>query len=238
MKGIRMKRILLIEHAPNRAEGFIAAHDEFDLGSELVVWRCYESNSPPTGDWDGLIIGGGPMMVSDLEAGTFSFYGAERSLIESTITADKPVLGVCLGSQILCHLFGGKVGPLQWVAGWHQVNLNERGMASRLFTDVQESFMTFQYHRDHFLELPSTAIPLAGSDTTVVESFLLQSGKRVWATLFHPEMDVHFLMQLFQARPDLFTSHGVDKQMLAPLDDCRKARRKILHNFFCAVLQE
>ncbi len=228
-----LKRILLIEHAPLRADGFLQAHLELAPDSELVVWRCYQESSPPEGDFQSLILSGGPMMVESLVNGEHPFFETEKAIIMDCADRDIPILGVCLGSQILCHLFGGTVGPEQWVVGWHEVLPTHQGMGDPLFVDVDGGFATFQYHRDHFLVLPRQSEILATSQNSQYEAFRIRRGAgKIWGCIFHPEMDVHLLMKIYNERPELFTVHEVSQQALAPLDDSRANRRRILRNFF------
>jgi GMP synthase-like glutamine amidotransferase len=89
--------------------------------------RVHEGDPIPS-RWDdscGLIVMGGPMSVED--SGRLPHLAREMRLIESAQAADRPVLGVCLGSQLLAHVLGSKVSssPRKEI-GWHRVRLRVR----------------------------------------------------------------------------------------------------------------
>ena len=232
-----MKHVLLAEHAAHRATGFLQSHKELQPDCTLTVWQCYQYPHPPDGSYDGLILSGGPMMVDALQKGEHPFFAAESNLIQQMARNNSPILGVCLGSQILCALFGGEVGPKQWVVGWHAIHSTLIGQADPLFKGVPRTFCSFQYHRDHFLRLPLGAEVLGTSASTEFEAFRCAEGRRIWGCVFHPEMDVHHLMELFDLQPDLFMRHNLSRTDLAPFRDGRQARRTILKNFFSIVAQ-
>lgn len=232
-----MKHVLLVEHAAHRAAGFLQSHKELQPDCILTIWQCYQCPHPPDGSYDGLILSGGPMMVDALRAGEYPFFTAESDLIQQMAQNNSPILGVCLGSQILCALFGGEVGPKQWVVGWHVIHLTPISQADPLFQGVSRTFCSFQYHRDHFLRLPTGAEVLGISANTEFEAFRCAEGRRIWGCVFHPEMDVYQLMELYDLQPDLFTRHNLSCTDLAPLSDGRRERRTILKNFFNIVAQ-
>ncbi len=228
-----MKPLLIIEHAPGRAYGFLSCIRQHSSPVEPVIWKCYETDSCPTSDFAGLIIAGGPMMVSDLVAKKYSFFAAEQEVIRQACARDIPTLGVCLGAEILCDMFGGRVEPGDWVVGWHNVTLVHSGIYDPLFGDVEERFQTFQFHRDHLSVLPPDAVTLATSDTTKTEAFRLPGS--TWACLFHPEMEVTQVQDLHDGTPEGFGRFIRERRDLAPYDDGRSSRHGLLGNFFRIV---
>lgn len=231
-----MKRIMLIEHAPGRADGFLSYHESARPSVELVTWRCYESAVPPSEPYDGLILSGGPMMVGDMaaDADVHPFYRHELELIDRAVQDGLPVLGVCLGSQILCHQYGGKVGPKQWVVGWHEVHLSGGYPDSydKLMAGVSGKFVTFQFHRDHLLQLPPGALPLATSPRSFWEAFRLNKDLMVWGCIFHPEFEVPQAQHVFDVAPKRFSEAGLSRDQLAPVADGQTDRHRMLGNFF------
>lgn len=226
------KTALLVEHAPARADGFVNFFHEYRPAVHLETWRCYAGGGPPTTSFDGLVLSGGPMMVGDLRAGKYPFFDKERLLIDQAVREQLPVLGVCLGSQILCDHFGGTVEPGAWVTGWQQIDTAEATLDDPLFATLHR-FTVFQYHRDHLVALPPGAVCLATSSTTRHEAFRLQNN--VWGCLFHPEIEIRQVLQVNDDDPDIFRPRGLTRSDLAVLDDGRAGRHTLLTKFFQRV---
>ena len=233
------KRVLLVEHESGRTDGFLNFVHEHQLKVELDTWRPYLRNPLPNLDFDGLILGGGPMMVRDLKKrkGRFAFYQSELDLIEQLARRNCPILGICLGSQILCDFFGGRVVSGKQAVGWYPVTVHEN-VSDPLFNSPKLSFPTFHYHRDHLIQLPQGAVPLASSRVSKYEAYRLDRERRIWGCLFHPEMEVRQVQSVFDQNPGLFTRHEICRSDLAPFDDGRLNRHSILRNFFEIVTSD
>ena len=110
----------------------------------------------------GLVVLGGPMGV--YEHDRYPFIDAAMRLIDQALKEDKPVLGICLGSQLLATALGARVarGPQKEI-GWYPIELKarrQRRLADE--RDWQPSFMGFHWHGDIF-DLPKGATALASS---------------------------------------------------------------------------
>jgi GMP synthase (glutamine-hydrolysing) len=110
----------------------------------------------------------------------------EMRLVERAVAAGVPVLGVCLGSQLVAAALGAKVtrAPRREI-GWREVRLREPALSDALFSDAPASFQPLHWHGDVF-ELPPGAVSLATSELTEHQAF--RSGERTWGLLFHMEM--------------------------------------------------
>jgi GMP synthase (glutamine-hydrolysing) len=225
------KTVLVVEHAPRRANGILRhLARSADLGLGCHLWRCYEDQSPPEIKFDGLVLSGGPMMVDELTRGIHQFYPAERALILAAEDAGVPVLGMCLGAQVLAQVFGGVVSPRKWAVGWHTVRPTAAAAGDELFSTI-DSFMTFELHRDYVTTLPPEAIELATSDNSGNEAFRISKKSQVWGCVFHPEIDPDEADRIYQIDPQLFMSCGVQRFQLRPPDDGGNSRRKLFSNF-------
>jgi GMP synthase (glutamine-hydrolysing) len=146
--------------------------------------RTFE-NQPVCKDmqpYDGLIIMGGPMSVYD----SYPHIKEELRLIEQALELNKPILGICLGSQLLAAALGARVYPgKQKEIGWKSVRLNDFASSDSLWQGVPRSFMGFHWHGDIF-DLPTGAVPLAESDVTPCQSF--RYGQNAYGMLFHAEV--------------------------------------------------
>ncbi|MDX6371897.1 MAG: hypothetical protein QOD98_885 [Nocardioidaceae bacterium] len=144
-------------------------------------------------DWSGIIIGGGPWNVSDPEeTKALEQQRGEarlRELALQALDADFPFLGACYGIGTLGTLGGGVVDR-QWSEpiGAVTITLTPEGRVDPLLGGLPASFDAFLGHKEAVSSLPRAAVLLASSQTCPVQAFRL--GRHVYATQFHPELDV------------------------------------------------
>jgi GMP synthase-like glutamine amidotransferase len=141
-----------------------------------------DENLPSVEDFDMLIIMGGPMGVSDNEK--YLWLSLEKGLIRQAIDADKAVLGICLGAQLIAAAMGCKVYPAAYKEiGWFPVIFNK--MAKNKGLQVPDEMIVFHWHGDTF-DLPEGSLQIASSATTPNQAFLY--GDKVFGIQFHMEM--------------------------------------------------
>jgi GMP synthase (glutamine-hydrolysing) len=146
-------------------------------------------------DAAGLIVMGGSMSVYDHER--FSFLLDEQHLIEQALKDEKPVLGVCLGSQLLAAILGAGVKKgIQKEIGWHQITLTEYATLDPLWKGVESRFMAYHWYGDIF-ELPGGAVSLASSELTPCQAF--RYGETVYGFLFHMEVTEKIITDMVSA---------------------------------------
>lgn len=143
------------------------------------------------GENEPLIVMGGPMGVADLGSAQYPFLEPELALLRRRIAQDAPVLGVCLGAQLLAHAAGAKVAPMRaadgtrvYEVGWGPLRLHHEG-ASELLAGLPPGAEVMHWHGDAF-ELPPRALQLASSELCV-QGF--QLGRRLFGLQFHCELD-------------------------------------------------
>ena len=129
---------------------------------EVQILKPFQGDSVPEHLGDGLIVLGGPMGV--YEEKKFPWMTAELNAIRQALAESLPVLGVCLGSQMLAHAAGAQVfrGALPEV-GWYPIKLTPQGHLDSLILGLPSEFNAFHWHGDTFT-LPPGASRLAGSD--------------------------------------------------------------------------
>jgi GMP synthase-like glutamine amidotransferase len=151
-------------------------------GFEITSTRFYESAKlPDLKTIDLLIVMGGPMSVNDEDQ--FPWLVAEKQFIWDAIAKSKPVLGICLGAQLIASALGAGVYPNKVKEiGWFPIQGIESN--EQFIFKFPESINVFHWHGETF-DLPSGAILLAKSDTCEHQAF--QVGKSVMALQFHLE---------------------------------------------------
>ena len=97
-----------------------------------------------------------------------------------------PILGICLGCQIIADALGGIVSVSSFELGWIKITPTTAGLENPLFRNVPRSFYAFERHRDEIIYLPPGAIRLAKSDSCEIQAFQYQD-KPIWGLQFHPE---------------------------------------------------
>lgn len=141
---------------------------------------------PDPGQFTGAIVLGGDMGVH--ETGRFPHLDRVRGFMARALREGTPLLGICLGGQLLAQLAGGRVASpsTHGEKGICQVELTASGAADPLFRGVADPFVTFQLHDDSFT-LPPGATLLAGSAACPAQAFRL--GGHAYGVQFHPEVD-------------------------------------------------
>lgn len=130
---------------------------------------------------DLLVVMGGPMSVNDDEQ--FPWLALEKQFVREVIALDKPVLGICLGAQLIASAMGAKVfpNPVKEI-GWFPVNAV--ASADPAVFSFPTSHVVFHWHGDTF-DLPPHAVLLASSEGCEHQAF--QLGQRVIGLQFHLE---------------------------------------------------
>src|ERR1700752_2402409 len=107
-----MSRVLILQHVPHEGPGRIVPVLR-DFGIPTEVRHLYQGDEVPT-DLDELrvlIVLGGPMGVADIGSEKYPFLAKEVETLQRLVAADRAVLGICLGAQLLAHAAGAKVYP-------------------------------------------------------------------------------------------------------------------------------
>lgn len=158
-------------------------------------------------DWSGIVLGGGPFNVSDPpEAKSDVQLRVEAELGELcrlAVAADHPFLGCCYGIGTLGVLPGGVVDRTHGEPiGAVEITLTDEGRADPVLGVLPETFAAYLGHKEAVARLPHGAVLLASSATCPVQAFRI--GRNVYATQFHPELDVDGLC----LRIDVYEHHG------------------------------
>jgi GMP synthase (glutamine-hydrolysing) len=214
-----MSKIWVLQHTACETLGTIADA----LQAEALAWqyvRIFEGKPVPRelGDAGGLIVMGGPMGVYEHQR--YPHLKDELRLIEAALKAGMPVLGVCLGSQLLAAALGaGVTKAMRKEIGWYPVRLSEAASEDRLWSGVPREFMAMHWHGDVF-DLPAGAVNLARSELTAHQVF--RYGKSAYGLLFHLEMTETMIDAMAADFADELREAGGDASRLADqsADNC------------------
>lgn len=157
-----------------------------DNGHRLRVLQLHEGDPVPgdLDDVDAIVATGGPQAAFD---DSHAYFAPEMALMKQANAVGMPIVGLCLGSQLLARALGGTVekNPAGIELGWHEVKLTPVGREDPLYAGIGWTTMQMHYHSDHVSALPPGARLLASSQKTKTQSWAL--GLRTYGFQFHPE---------------------------------------------------
>jgi GMP synthase (glutamine-hydrolysing) len=199
-----VKRVLVVQHEPFEGPGTLG---EALSGCELRLARTFAGDPVPASlAEDGLVVLGGGMGV--YEADRHPHLREEMSLLQAAVRDGRPVLGICLGSQLLAAALGASVAkaPRKEI-GWFEVDLLPGATDDALFAGAPASFAAFHWHGDAFA-LPDRAVPLAATAMTPLQAF--RAGPRAWGVQFHLETDRQVLEAMLTCGAEELRDTGAD----------------------------
>ena len=178
-------RIQLIEHDPedfSRTNISLWAADKGYRVNQIFV--CNNEALPPIESFDWLMVMGGSPHAWDAEGN--AWLQKEKEFVNEALAADKIILGICFGAQLLAEALGSELfSNSNREIGWHEVAVNRQGQDSFLFQGIPPSFVSFHWHDDHF-SLPPSCTRLADSQATENQAFVDKERPLV-GLQFHPE---------------------------------------------------
>jgi GMP synthase (glutamine-hydrolysing) len=166
--------------------------DALDLRG--IEWRYVDLWASPKDLWSSpkedplvdqaqaVVVMGGPMSVND----PLPWLRQEERYITRAIGSGVPVLGICLGAQLLAKSLGATVQPMgHKEIGWYPIRFTEAGLADPLFQGLPREQTFFHWHGDTF-DLPAGSDRLAESDRCGNQAFRV--GSTLYGLQFHPEV--------------------------------------------------
>ena len=184
-------------------------------GLDLRPFDLFESapDGLPWNEAAGLVVLGGTMSANDGDR--FPFLVAELDWIREAVRRQVPMLGICLGAQLLAKALGAAVfRNAQAEIGWYQVELLPDAAEDRLFRDRSARETVFHWHGDTF-DLPAGSVHLARSPLCRHQAF--RYGAMAYGLQFHVEMAPE-LMELwlreFDACEPTCTGNNIDPEVI------------------------
>lgn len=160
MAGTSMKPVAIFRHLPIEGPGYFATFlDNNHIPWQLIKIDAGENVPRDIQEFSGLVFMGGPMSVND----DLPWINSSLALIRQAVDIDMPVLGHCLGGQLMAKALGGviNVNPFKEM-GWGEVSIPENPVAASWFGDLTH-FQTFHWHGETFSLPPGTTNILSSS---------------------------------------------------------------------------
>jgi GMP synthase (glutamine-hydrolysing) len=158
-----------------------------EKGFEVTHTALYLNDPlPPIEDIDWLVILGGPMNV--YEETEYTWLKNEKEFIKEAIEADKVLIGICFGAQLIAEALGSRIYPNTYKEiGWFPVCLSNKVETIELTDSLPEILEVFHWHGDTF-ELPPDATLLASNTVTKNQAFVITS--KILGLQFHLEYNL------------------------------------------------
>ncbi|MFE5796343.1 type 1 glutamine amidotransferase [Streptomyces sp. NPDC056503] len=158
-------------------------------GVRLDVRQPWRGGELPAGlaGYDGMVVLGGSAGCRD--DGVAPWLGRVRELVREAVRREVPLLGICLGGQVVADVLGGAVAPRARGPEVGSVPLRRLPAAESdpVFGAVPDGAPAAQWHFDEIVRLPAGAVALLGGDDCRYQAFRV--GPVAWGTQFHPEVD-------------------------------------------------
>jgi GMP synthase-like glutamine amidotransferase len=225
-----LKKVLVVQNIPCETLGTLEQMFKKD-GFAVENVDAQQGAPASAKGYSAVVILGGPMAVYD----NLPYLQKEQDLIRDAMKNNVPVLGVCLGSQLIAQAAGGRVykGAKKEI-GWHDVTLSEEGRAG-LFSGIKEQKMrVFQWHGDTY-DLPKNARILAYSDL-YPQAFQIGSAIGIQ---FHLEVDERMIKSWMKEYEAEVKAERIDKNAILPvpgdIENLQKRCRAAYRNFTSIV---
>jgi GMP synthase (glutamine-hydrolysing) len=205
-----MKQVLFIQHGPRDVPGLFGSAMEA-AGVELQRVETWRGDPlPDLAAFDGVAIGGGGMGA--YETDEFPFLAAEMALIRAARRARKPLLGICLGAQLMAAALGAKVflNRVREI-GFHEVRFTDAAASDPLWAPCAPALKPVHWHGDTFT-LPRGAELLASSDLTANQLFRIDGLH--YGIQFHLEIDLPVLTAMVGSDTADLKTAGIDPDSL------------------------
>jgi GMP synthase (glutamine-hydrolysing) len=203
---MRKRTVLFIQHSDVDRPGLLG--ETFDaMGIPITVIRSDLGQPVPRSleDFAGLVLGGGPQGAYETEK--YPYLSSECALVRHAASLGKPVLGLCLGAQLMASALGANVHPGQREVGFFEVTLDPISQYDPLWRGIPARFVPTHWHGDVF-DLPPGGMRLAWSELT--RNQLFRYGHALYGLQFHLEMTPGLFEEAVARGYGLLVESGID----------------------------
>jgi len=206
-----MSDVLLVQNTRIEGSGYLGdllKNDGFDITSVNA-----KNEELPKKDFSLVVILGAPESAND----DLPYLLAEQQLIKDCVEKNIPVLGICLGSQLIAKTFGAKIyrGPKKEIGFYNDLKITNH---STLFSGFKNPFTVFHWHADTF-DLPENAIRLVSSEHYPNQAFQYKSA-----------VGLQFHLEVNEDMVNLWLDNTEEKLQKIPDIDPQKIRSEINEN--------
>jgi len=206
-----MSDVLLVQNTRIEGSGYLGEllhKDGFNITSVNA-----KHEKLPDKDFSLVVILGAPESAND----DLPYLQAEQHLIKNCVEKNIPVLGICLGSQLIAKTFGAKVyrGPKTEIGFYDDLKISND---SEFFSNFENPFTVFHWHADTF-DLPEDAIRLASSEHYPNQAFQYKSA-----------IGLQFHLEVNEEMVNLWLDNTEEKLKKIPGIDPQKIRSEIIEN--------
>ncbi|MEI8293248.1 MAG: type 1 glutamine amidotransferase [bacterium] len=202
-----MKNVLFIQHGDVDKPGLLG-EVLGELGIPLRVVHPYAGESLPgdVAEFDGVALGGGGQ--SAYQVADYPYLEQECAIVRSALNLGQPVLGLCLGGQLIARALGAEVRRApQKEIGFYPVTLAREAMDDPLTSLLPQTFGAAHWHGDVF-EIPSGGVRLASTALTPNQMF--RYGPKCYGFQFHLEMTPPLFEELVRDSEDYLVDSGAE----------------------------
>ena len=190
-----MSRILVLQHVKSEGLGIIGkALGQRGIAVDFL--KIFKGDRIPKSinGYDGLIVLGGPMGVYEEEI--YPFIKDEIALIKNALKNNIPILGICLGAQLLAKAAGADVykGKKKEI-GWYKVELTDEGKREGLFIGLPEEFTVFQWHGDTWGQISNLSPAKCLASSELFPNQIIKIGKNAYGLQFHLEVTAEMIRE-------------------------------------------
>jgi GMP synthase-like glutamine amidotransferase len=206
-----LSSVLLIQNTRIEGSGYLGKllkNDGFDITTINA-----KHDSLPKNDFSLVVILGAPESVND----NLNYLREEQKLIQHTVEKNIPVLGICLGSQLIAKTFGASVyrGSKTEIGFYDDLKISNN---SKLFSGMNKPFTVFHWHGDTF-DLPDGAVRLVSSENYPNQAFQYKSA-----------IGLQFHLEVNEDMINLWLDNAEEKLQKTPYINPQKIRSEINEN--------
>ena len=229
-------RALIFQNAVGEGPGILGEILDKRKWDRETIHLCHGEAFPKNWqDYTLLVVMGGPMNV--YEEGIHPFLTQETQVIREALDKDRPVIGFCLGAQLMAKACGALVskGPKKEI-GWYTAQLTDQGAKDPFLKSFPDELFVFQWHGDTF-NLPDRAIRLFSSENYLNQA--MRIGHKGYGFQFHFEITKDMITEWLETGQDEIKELGksnIREKILMEADSLLLPLHSFAQSFFNSYL--